>query len=232
MEFPSPSHAWAHWLERPEDLRLVEYNATTVRAALDALDAGEVTAARQLWADVPGDELLAAWNAQVEAMRETSRWPRSLIQVGRHDKRIAPPVSRSLSRRVFERDGYRCGYCHIPVVTQWKHGDIPRLVDAFPDLTPHLKCVNGSIFIHTTPTNRNCAKWLWITAVADHIDPAAHGGRTDSENLVTSCGGCNYGKMDWTLEQLGVRRPTIRFAPSDISHPTQSKPSTKPTRAK
>jgi hypothetical protein len=215
MEFQSPSHAWAAWLDRPGDLTLVAEHAAALRAALDALAAGDTATARRLWASIPGDELLAAWNAQVVAMRDYTRWPEALRETSTTERvpDKAAKVGRALSRQIFERDGYRCGYCGIPVVTQWQRGDIPRLVAAFPDLTPHLTCVNGSIFVHSTPTNENCAKWLWFGAVADHIEPASKDGETDPENLITACGGCNYGKMDWTLEQLSVRRPSVPAMP-------------------
>ena len=46
--------------------------------------------------------------------------------------------------------------------------------------------------------------------VADHVVPHNRGGRTDLENLVTSCPGCNYGKEAFTLEQLGLDDPRAR----------------------
>lgn len=209
MVFASPSHAWAAWLDRPGDLSLVEQNAHNVRSALDALTEGDHATARRLWASVPENLLLDAWNQQVVAMRDKTRWPASLHSVEKSHPKTTTKLTRALSTRIFERDGYRCGYCGIPVVTQWKGGDIPRLVAAFPDITPHLKWDNGSIFKHSSATNKNCAKWLWITAVADHIHPASDGGPTEPHNLITACAGCNYGKVDWTLEQLDVRRPVV-----------------------
>ena len=46
--------------------------------------------------------------------------------------------------------------------------------------------------------------------VADHVVPHNCGGRTDLDNLVTSCPGCNYGKEAFTLEQLGLEDPLAR----------------------
>lgn len=212
MPFASPSHAWAAWLDRPDDLTLVEQNASDVRTALDALAAGDLATARRLWTSVPGDLLLDAWNAQIVTMRDKSRWPDSLRSIEKTQPKTVKKLARPLSMRIFERDRYRCGYCGIPVVTQWQGGDIPRLVAAFPDVTPHLQWDNGSIFKHSSPTNENCAKWLWITAVADHIHPASDGGPTEPHNLITACAGCNYGKVDWTLEQLDIRQPELPAA--------------------
>ena len=53
--------------------------------------------------------------------------------------------------------------------------------------------------------NLDSAKWVWSKAVADHIHPAALGGPTDLNNLVTSCWGCNGSKSNWTLRQMNVR---------------------------
>jgi hypothetical protein len=46
--------------------------------------------------------------------------------------------------------------------------------------------------------------------VADHVVPHRRGGRTDLDNLVTSCPGCNYGKEAFTIEQLGISDPRDR----------------------
>jgi len=38
----------------------------------------------------------------------------------------------------------------------------------------------------------------------------SYGGRTAPENLVTSCFPCNYGKANFTIEQLGIESPFRR----------------------
>jgi hypothetical protein len=213
MTFQSPSHAWATWLDRPRDLELAASNGAAVKGALDALDLGDLETARGLWAGINGEELLAAWDAQVAGLNDESRWPASLKEpsgsgVARTTKKLTKPLSRS----VFDADGYRCCYCAVPVVTQWQGGDISGLVAAFPEVTPHLIWQAGSIYRAENGgrlTNRDSAKWLWITAVADHVHPASLCGPTEMSNLVTACSACNTNKWDWTLEQLQVRAPTV-----------------------
>jgi hypothetical protein len=165
--------------------------------------------ARRLWAAVDGDALLAAWDDQIDAMKEmTSALTRDRPM--NIDGSPPTPLTRAVSTRVFERDGYRCRYCDIPVVTQWQNGDVPRLVAALPELTPTLHVENGAL-IGTGRAgalrNVDQKKWLWQWASVDHVVPGSHFGPTTLENLVTSCAGCNYGKFDWTLEQLDVVDP-------------------------
>ena len=46
--------------------------------------------------------------------------------------------------------------------------------------------------------------------VADHVVPHALAGRTAVDNVVTACGGCKYGKDDYTVEQIGIDDPRCR----------------------
>jgi hypothetical protein len=89
--------------------------------------------------------------------------------------------------------------------------DIPLLVAAFPELTPNLRVDNNGALTNSAGkvhlTNQESAKWIWYAAVADHVIPAGDDGSSTEENLVTSCGGCNYTKMQYTLEAMGVTNP-------------------------
>ena len=46
--------------------------------------------------------------------------------------------------------------------------------------------------------------------VADHVVPWNQGGRTDLDNLVSSCASCNYGKDGNTIQQIGIQNPFNR----------------------
>lgn len=48
-----------------------------------------------------------------------------------------------------------------------------------------------------TPIISACASTI------DHIQPLAHGGRSEFDNLATSCWPCNVQKSEYTLERLG-----------------------------
>ena len=44
----------------------------------------------------------------------------------------------------------------------------------------------------------------------EHIVPHSLGGRTDAENMIISCGPCNYGKDQFRLEDLNLVDPRTR----------------------
>lgn len=44
----------------------------------------------------------------------------------------------------------------------------------------------------------------------DHVLPHAYGGTNDLDNLAVSCAACNFGKMSYRLEELGLADPRER----------------------
>ena len=50
----------------------------------------------------------------------------------------------------------------------------------------------------------------------DHVIPRARGGRTDWENIVTSCYGCNDRKGSRTLEEAGMKLLRKPFKPKNL----------------
>ena len=206
--FESPTHFLLHHYGRPGDLELVTASAHRTEQALRAIESGDTEAARSLWSRVDGTALLETWNRWNEQIRILGpKW-----SLERPDP-IGPPgrtVSTSMARKIYERDSYRCRYCGLPVFTRYKGSRIHQLIRQFPDLTPGLRFeVNtlkgtgqaGAI------KNVDYAKFLWSMAAPDHVFPQSLGGDATFDNVVTSCSGCNYGKGDLTLEQIGVRVP-------------------------
>ena len=99
-------------------------------------------------------------------------------------------------RTVFIRDGVRCRYCESPVVPS----EVFRKLNKFV----------GDDHLTLTTTNSTSGHYLMFCSTLDHVFPHSLGGRTDENNLVTCCWSCNYGKSNYTLEQIGLDNPLHR----------------------
>ena len=105
---------------------------------------------------------------------------------------------QKVERGVFERDSYRCRYCGVRIVAKEVLRAFERVVG-----TSEFRCVGTNAQQHGVIHA--------FKVVADHVVPHKRGGRTNLENLVTSCPGCNYGKENFTLAQLGLADPRDRL---------------------
>ena len=94
------------------------------------------------------------------------------------------------------RDGYHCRYCGIPVIR-------PEVRKKVCQLYPE-QVTWGS----TNASQHAGFQTLW--AQYDHVLPHAYGGTNDLDNLVVSCAACNFGKMSYRLEELGLSDPRER----------------------
>lgn len=98
---------------------------------------------------------------------------------------------------VFARDGYRCRYCGIRLVSR-------KVLKWF------IEAVGGAEF-RDGPNNAERHGIVHIAKpYADHVIPWNLGGPTKPENLVASCPACNFGKYHYTVEQLGLGNPMSR----------------------
>lgn len=114
------------------------------------------------------------------------------------EKVTARMPTASQVRELHLRDGFHCRFCGLPVIRP----KIRRLVAAlYPESVPWGK---------TNQSQHAAFQAMW--AQYDHVVPHSHGGTNDLSNLVVTCAACNYGKMSYTLEELGLADPRI-FAP-------------------
>ena len=98
---------------------------------------------------------------------------------------------------LFARDNYKCRYCADPVIPKKVFKKAQSLI--------------GSTDLPLGRTNlTRSGFYLMFVATLDHVMPWSLGGRTDESNLVTSCWSCNYGKADFTVEQIGINNPLDR----------------------
>lgn len=123
----------------------------------------------------------------------------------RQDLSLDPVKSfSSLERGLFTRDNYRCRYCGSGIVPKRAFKEAQQML--------------GSNCLPLGRTNRERSGfYLMFAGTLDHVIPWSLGGRTDASNLVTSCWSCNYGKSNYTLEQLGLDHPLDREPVGDLA---------------
>lgn len=96
-----------------------------------------------------------------------------------------------------KRDGYHCRFCGIPVI----RSEVRNVLrNTYPKAIP---------WEGTTATQHAGFQCLWLQY--DHVVPHSAGGVNSLENLVIACAACNFGKMNFTLEELGLSDP--RYLP-------------------
>jgi hypothetical protein len=91
------------------------------------------------------------------------------------------------------RDGFRCRFCGILVIPAAVR---KRAHALYPASVPWGK---------TNQSQHAGFQALW--AQYDHVVPHSCGGTNALENLVVTCAACNYGKMSYRLEELGLLDP-------------------------
>ncbi len=102
---------------------------------------------------------------------------------------------------IVRRRGRTCAFCGIPLITV-------EVRKAFNRLYPNAARWGSQ--------NTDChAAFACMWLQYDHILPHSRGGDSSLENLVLTCAGCNFGRMGYTLEQVGLLDPRLRIpAPS------------------
>tara|TARA_R110002051_G_C8668305_1_gene490023 strand:- start:81 stop:716 length:636 start_codon:yes stop_codon:yes gene_type:complete len=96
-------------------------------------------------------------------------------------------------RALHARDGYHCRFCGIPVIRP----EIRKLA---------VKLYPATVTWGRTNASQHAGfQALW--AQYDHVVPYSCGGTNELENLVVTCAGCNFGKMSYRLEELGLLDP-------------------------
>lgn len=148
--------------------------------------------------------------ANLSAIRD---WTESIW--GKHDRSIlqvrhipdAQPLLSKESRiparmptsaemqHLLARDGYHCRFCQIPVIPKYVR---QRMVSAYPDA---VKWGRTNLSQHAALQ----AMWLQF----DHLLPHARGGNNSPENILITCAPCNYGRMNYTIEELGINDPRL-----------------------
>lgn len=83
---------------------------------------------------------------------------------------------------------------------------VVRLVNVFRRSKQRVKYSKQNVFARDRWTCQYCGVKKEIAELTvDHVIPRALGGRTEWENVATSCPACNSAKADKTLQQTGMR---------------------------
>lgn len=117
-----------------------------------------------------------------------------LVPATKRDKTRRPNAKEELE--IFERDGWKCRYCGCRVISK-------KAKDVFTKIFP-----KEAYWGRKWSEKHNALKTLMVSL--DHILPHSRGGNNNPLNLVTSCVPCQFGRNNWTLEEVGFNDPTKR----------------------
>lgn len=177
----------AKLLERAVDAHLCQDHKTAEKLITEA-DRPEVREwTESLWGskqDNP-DQWHYLRNREVPGLGKPTKPKASGRMPGKRDKQI-----------IIDRDGYNCRFCGIPVIPSEVR---KALTAAYPD----------SAYWGSTNIDQHAAlQCLWLQF--DHIVPHRWGRENTPHNVVITCAPCNYGRMEWKLEEVGLIDPRTR----------------------
>lgn len=101
--------------------------------------------------------------------------------------------NRQEKAAILQRWGHRCAFCSIPVIR-------PEVRQAFSIAYPE-----AAYWGTSNATQHAAFQCMWLQF--DHILPHSRGGDNSVENIAITCAPCNYGRMQWTLDELGLLDP-------------------------
>jgi 5-methylcytosine-specific restriction endonuclease McrA len=113
------------------------------------------------------------------------------------EERIKVRMPTTAEKRILhERDGFHCRFCGIPVIRMEIRN---RIKAAYPDALSW-----GS----TNSSQHAAFQAMWLQY--DHLVPHARGGDNSLDNLLITCAPCNYGRVHYLVEEVGLIHPAER----------------------
>jgi 5-methylcytosine-specific restriction endonuclease McrA len=179
----------------PEIAEAAHHLESAVKAHLD----GNAKLARGLilGADLPvireWTESLWGSNSPYVQYRPVENAPPSIPKEQRVKLRMPTTAEKNA---LHQRDGFNCRFCGIPLIRKEIR---ERINKAYPEA---LSWGSSNIDQHAAFQ----AMWLQY----DHLLPHARGGDNSLENIVITCAPCNFGRMNWTLDEVGLIDPRTR----------------------
>jgi hypothetical protein len=98
--------------------------------------------------------------------------------------------------QILARDGFHCRFCGIPVIP----AEVRQLLTGlYPDAAP---------WGRRNADQHAALQCMWLQF--DHLIPNERGGTSDLANVVVTCAPCNFGRMQFTIDEVGLENPMLR----------------------
>jgi 5-methylcytosine-specific restriction endonuclease McrA len=188
-------------LNPPKEINLA---SKLLDAAADALLARRFSLARDLivGADLPE---IRAYAIRVVGKMSTevhriTRLPKSLPKDQRDPRRM--PAGHA-EYAIYERDSWHCRFCGSRVIDRKARNVFAK-----------------QFGIESRWTSKEFQRHATLHAMAaslDHVVPHARGGTNETDNLITACYCCQFGRGNLTLEEAELSEPHERPPISDPS---------------
>jgi len=109
-------------------------------------------------------------------------------------QRIKQRMPSSIERNsIIDRYGRNCVFCGIPLISKKIR---ETFTSAYPKAVP---------WGRTNSAQHAAFQCMWMQF--DHVNPHSRGGGNALEDIVVTCAPCNFGRMNWTLEEVGLVDP-------------------------
>jgi 5-methylcytosine-specific restriction endonuclease McrA len=155
-----------------------------------------------------GDRNVAATLFLASDFQEIGHWFRTIVGPLNPDVHGRPPnppllplnerkqprmPTAETKRTIVARDGLHCRFCESPVIPKDMILAISR---EYPSEAPW-----------STVAAEQHRFFQAMTLQYDHVVPHSRGGDSSAENVVITCAACNYGRINWTVAEVGLIDP-------------------------
>ncbi len=174
------------------------YSAEQLSKAVDSHGLGNFDVANRLFKET-NLESIRNWTESIWGSHGIHRelinsygTPKTVLTEFRDVKRMP---SKEEERILIQRDGLFCRFCGIPLIRKEVRMKLNKL---YPEAIPWGK-KNGQ--------QHAAFQAMWLQF--DHVIPHARGGKTELNNLVITCAPCNYGRMNFLLDEIDLQMPEV-----------------------
>jgi len=138
----------------------------------------------------------AIWGKQDGAIHQLFNVPNSPPILSRQDRVPVRMPNAKEKDQLLERDGYICSFCNIPLIS----GRVRKAMNReYP---------SAARWGRKNKEQHSALQAMWLQF--DHVLPHSRGGDNSLDNILVTCAPCNYGRMDYTLDELNLEDPRSR----------------------